>query len=298
MFMRRTQLTALVLFIVLLFGACGGETTGGNGGTGGGTGGGGGGDLLSQVKERGVLRAFTDPAYPPQSSQNEQGEYEGFDIDVTTEIAKRLGVEVEFVTPSFDALTAGSWGGRWDLGVGSVTITAERKKVLLFTEPYYYTPASIAVHETNTDITDLETDLDGKTIGVCQACSYELYLKGTLEIPGETIDFVVDDADIQTYSTDSVAIQELALGDGVRLDAAMSALFTLEEAADKGQPIKVIGDPLFYEPLGVAIDKNSPADPRSFYEAVNNIIKDMHADGTLTAFSKKWYEGTDLTKKV
>ena len=51
------------------------------------------GDLLAAVCEAGTLRVSTDPAYPPQSSLNEQtGEYEGFDIDVAAEIAKRLGV--------------------------------------------------------------------------------------------------------------------------------------------------------------------------------------------------------------
>ena len=59
----------------------------------------GGGNLLQEIKDRGVLRVSTDPAYPPQSFLNEQGEFEGFDIDVTEEIAKRMGVEVEMVTP-------------------------------------------------------------------------------------------------------------------------------------------------------------------------------------------------------
>ena len=151
------------------------------------------------------------------------GEFKGFDIDVTEEIAKRMGVDVEWIVPSWDVITAGSWNGRWDLSVGSMTITPERAKVLHFSPPYYYTPASVAVHESNTDITNVETDLDGKTIGVCGACTYEFYLDGTLNIPGN-YEFVVDNPQIRTYDTDSSAIQDLALGDGVRLDAAMSAL--------------------------------------------------------------------------
>ena len=89
--------------------ACGG---GGSAGGGGGDGGGGG-NLLQEIKDRGVLRASTDPAYPPQSFQNEQGEFEGFDIDVTEEIAKRMGVEVEWMTPSWmsSPRAAGTGGG-------------------------------------------------------------------------------------------------------------------------------------------------------------------------------------------
>jgi polar amino acid transport system substrate-binding protein len=305
--MRRSRLVPLLLFLVLLFAAaCGGETTGGgDGDTGGGGNGGttaGGGDLLSQIKERGTLVASTDPAYPPQSSRTPTGEFEGFDIDVINEIADRLGVDVKFVTPAFDAIVSGGWSGRWDVSVGSITITPERQRVLHFTEPYYYTPASIAVHSENTDISDLESDLDGKRIGVCRACSYESYLKKDLTLvgqkAGQDYEYVVDDAQIESYDTDTTAIQDLALGDGVRLDAVMSALPTLEQAIANDTPIKIVGDPLFYEPLGVAVDKKSPADPTSFFKEVDRIVHEMHQDGTLSQFSEKWYDGTDLTKRT
>ena len=100
---------------------------------------------------RARLTVSTDPAYPPQSSLNEEtGEYEGFDIDVATEIADRLGLEVAWEAPAWDTITAGSWNGRWDMSVGSMTPTNERQEVLDFTEPYYYTPAVMVVHEDNT----------------------------------------------------------------------------------------------------------------------------------------------------
>lgn len=103
---------------------------------------------LAAVCEAGVIVVSTDPAYPPQSFLNEEtGEYEGFDIDVATEIAERLGVTVEFTDPTFDAVVAANWGGRWDMSVGSVTVTEERKTVLDFTQPYYFTPAQISVYD-------------------------------------------------------------------------------------------------------------------------------------------------------
>src|SRR2546425_978663 len=78
--------------------------------------------LLDQVKSNGKLRVATDPAYPPQSSYDEATQkWQGFDIDVATEVAKRLGVQVAFVTPSWDLITAGHWNGRWDVSVGSMT---------------------------------------------------------------------------------------------------------------------------------------------------------------------------------
>ena len=281
---------AVALAALVVVTACGGGSSAGSSG-----GGSGGGDLLQEVKDRGTLRASTDPAYPPQSFVANNGEFKGFDIDVTEEIAKRMGVDVEWITPSWDVITAGSWSGRWDLSVGSMTVTPERSKVLYFTPAYYYTPAAAAVHEDNTDITNLDTDLDGKRIGVCRACTYEFYLDRSLNIPGN-YEFVVDDPQIQTYDTDSDAILDLALGDGVRLDAAMSSLTTLQEAVDSGTPIKIVGEPLYYEPLAVAIDKEAPSDPQPFVDEVSKIIKGMHKDGTLTELSNKWY-GYDLSKK-
>lgn len=303
---RLWAVLALVAVLSLVAAACGGgEGGGGTTGATGATGGAGegvcatvdpnAGDLLARICKDGVIRVSTDPAYPPQSFLNEEtGEFEGFDIDVATEIAKRLGVDVAWETPEWTAITSGGWSDRWDMSVGSMTVTKERAEVLYFTPAYYYTPASVAVHQDNTTVTDITTDLDGKRIGVCGGCTYDFFLQKTLEIPGYTFDFVIDDADIKTYDTDRTAIRDLALGDGVRLDAVISAKPTLEAAIDKGEPIKIVGDPVFFEPLAVAFDKSAPLDPQSLVDAVSTIIEEMHADGTLTELSMKWY-GEDLT---
>jgi polar amino acid transport system substrate-binding protein len=251
-------------------------------------------DLLSSIMSKGTIEVSTDPKYPPQSSlDTATGTWKGFDIDVATEIAKRLGVTVAWQTPNWNAITSGNWQGRWDMSVGSMTITPDRAKVLDFTPPYYYTPAGFAVYKTNTDITSA-ADLTGKSVGVCGGCTYEEYLRGTLKIPNYNIDFQVQGADIHTYDTDTTAINDLALGDCVRLCAAFSAIPTLQAAIDAGKPIKIVGPPLYYEPLAVAFDKEASLDPTSLVDKVSSIVEDMHNDGTLTKLSMKWY-GTDLT---
>jgi len=255
------------------------------------------GDLLAEVCDRGTITVSTDPAYPPQSSLDAKtGEYVGFDIDVATEIANRLGVDIAWEAPSWDVITAGGWNDRWQMSVGSMTPTNDRQKVLDFTEPYYFTPAVVVVNEANTDITDLSTDLDGKKIGVCSGCTYEQFLDKTLQIRGYKFDFIIDNAQISGYDTDTTALQDLALGDGTRLDAVITSLTTAQGYIDAGNPVKIVGDPVFYEPLAVAIDKSATKDPTSLYQAVNKIVGQMHSDGTLTRLSKKWYHGTDLTK--
>jgi polar amino acid transport system substrate-binding protein len=253
-------------------------------------------DLLAQICEEGVLTVSTDPAYPPQSRYVPKKDlYEGFDIDVATEIATRLGVDIAWETPSWDVITAGGWNGRWDLSVGSMTPTNDRQEVLDFSPPYYYTPAVVVVHADNDSVQDLTTDLDGKKVGVCSGCTYEQFLDKSLDIKGFTFDFVVDDPTIRGYDTDTTALQDLALGDGTRLDAAITSSTTAQGYVDEGNPVKVVGDPVFYEPLSVAMDKSSELDGATLVDAVGTIVEEMHEDGTLSELSKKWYDGLDLT---
>lgn len=266
-----------------------------------GSGNGGADDLLASIKDKGTLTVSTDPAYPPQSELNKDtGKYEGFDIDVATEIAKRLGVEIAWQAPAWETIISGSWNGRWDASVGSMTITPERAEVLSFTPPYYYTPAAIAVHKDNTSITDA-SGLDGKKIGVCGGCTYDLYLQNKLVISQDEtgkavkIPSVVKDPTIVTSDTDSTSLQDLALGDGRRLDAVVSAGPTIQAAIDSGAPLKIVGEPLYYEPLSVAIDKSSQLDSTGLVDRISEIVAEMHKDGTLSELSKKWYGGADLT---
>jgi len=247
--------------------------------------------LLDRVLQTGVLRVATDPEYPPQSFYDAAANtWKGFDIDVATEIAKRLGVTIRWETPAWDVVTAGGWDDRWDLSVGSIPITAQRAQVLEFSSPYYYAAAGLAVRK-GSPITSME-QLAGKTVGVCGGCTNESYLERNLDIPDYRISYRVPrNIVIRTYATDSAAIVDLVSG---RLDAVMSAVPTLQKAIDQGNPIEPLGDPVFYEPLAAAVDKSSSFDPTSFLARVSSIIDQMHQDGLLSRLSLKWY-GSDLT---
>ena len=104
-------------------------------------------DQLARIQEAGVIRMSTDGLYPPQSELTPDGSYVGFDIDVGTEIANRLGVDITFTEPGWEVIAAGSWRDLWDMSVGSVTVTEDRLEVLDFTQPYYFTPAQMAAFD-------------------------------------------------------------------------------------------------------------------------------------------------------
>jgi polar amino acid transport system substrate-binding protein len=253
-------------------------------------------DLLDQVMAAGKLVVSTDPDYPPQSFTDEAGALVGFDVDVAKEVARRLGVEIEFVTPDWDMITAGHWGGRWDVSIGSMTPTEARAELLWFTDPYYFTPASFAVHTDNTTIQTVD-DLAGKTVGLGVATTYEDYLNGTLSIMGGEVAYdAPPNIKIRPYLTDADAFEDMKLGDGARMDAVMSAQPTIQGAIDDGYPLKYVGMPAFYEPLVFALDK-AGGSPDKMLPMLNEIIAAMHDDGTLTEFSLKWY-GIDITSLV
>lgn len=251
---------------------------------------------LARVCDAGKIVAFTDPAYKPQSSLNEAtGEYEGFDIDVTNEIAARLGVDVEFTTPAFDLVVAGGWSERWDIAVGSVAVTEDRKDILDFTVPYYFTPAQMATFEAS-DIQSI-ADFAGKTACVGEGTTYLDWIEGTLTLSAEAGE-VADPPEglVSTTLPTDIDCADLWQSGRTDFEGWISSITTVEKAIADGYAIRKVGDPIFFEPLAVCFDK-AVEDRASLVDAVKQIVEDMHADGTLTAMSEKWYEGIDLTTR-
>lgn len=249
------------------------------------------GAVLDRVMKSKTLVMSTDPTYPPQSFQKPDGNFDGFDVAVGREIARRLGVELKLVTPAWETVTAGNWGGRWDISVGSMTVTEERAKVLNFPAIYYYTPAVFAVHKDSKAIHKI-ANLNGKKIGVCVGCTYEAFLTGKLQLTNAPpFKVQVKAGEVKTYDTDTGAFDDLKLGDGKRLDAVLSAQPTVQDAIKGGYPLRIVGEPVFYEPLAVSVDKGDD----EFAAKIKEIVAAMHKDGTLSRLSQKYY-GTDLTK--
>lgn len=243
------------------------------------------GEALDRVMADGMLTVATDANWAPQSFINDNNEMDGFDVDVAREVAKRLGVEVEFVTPSWDIITAGRWSGRWDLSVGSMTPTLSRAEVLAFPGVYYFTPASIAVH--NDSPFETISDLNGMAVGAGTATTFELYLQHDLQIDAEGVpEFEYQlTAENRSYKDSTAAMDDLRLGDGVRLNGMVGSLPAILAAIEANYPLRVLGDPVFYEPLALAIDLGDA----EFNDKLAEILDAMKADGTLSALSVKWY---------
>lgn len=249
------------------------------------------GAVLDRVMSTKTLKVATNANWAPQSFVNDKNEMDGFDVDVAKEIGKRLGANVEFVTPGWDIITAGNWQGRWDMHVGSMTPTKERAKIFDFPAVYYYTPAAVAVHK-DSKAAKL-SDLDGKVVGTTATSTFEAYAKHdlTLDAAGAPpFTYTFTPSEVKSYSNTSTAFDDLRLGDGTRLDAVVSSLPSILDAVKAGYPIKQLGEPVFYEPLAVAIERGD----KEMGEKLAEAIKGMQGDGTLGKLSEKWY-GVDYT---
>jgi polar amino acid transport system substrate-binding protein len=247
------------------------------------------GETLDRVLESGVLKVATNSDYRPNAFMNSANELDGFDIDVSKAIAKRLGVEAKFVTPGWEVMTAGRWSGRWDMVVGSMTPTKARAEVLDFPALYYFSPAAFAVHK-DADYQSV-SDLDGKKIGVVSASTYHRYLEHnlTLDVVGmPEFTYDVTPGEIKVY-TDVNEFDDLSLGDGVRLNAVLQSVPVVAEAISKGLPVTQLGEAVFFEPLAVATDKGD----EEFNARLKEIVEELKADGTLAEFSVRWH-GVDL----
>ena len=288
-------IVTLLLLVSFGLAACGGAS--------------GDGTLLTEVNNRGYVIVSTDPNYAPQSFLDPDasrvqgtkcpedlltyGEMKGFDVDTAKAIADGLGVEVCFATPDWDVVTAGSWGDRWDISVGSMTITKVRQEALNFAHPYYYTPATMAA-ASDSGFSSM-ADLEGQTICVASATTYLDWFNGELSIPDESIvEDPPSDFTLVELSTDQECAQAIAAG-RPEFSVYLTSDTVVNSNMAGGLDVVKIVSPVFVEELAPAIDKSSSFDTATFEAEVSEIIAGLHADGTLSGFSMQWFE-VDLTK--
>ena len=266
-------------------------------------------NLLDAIKQRGYILVSTDPNYEPASFLNTGGkrpadtkcptdalttaEMQGFDVDVAKAIGDDLGVETCFATPSWDAITAGSWADKWDVSVGSMTITPERQKILDFSVPYYGTPAVVAVRADST-FTSL-ADLEGQALCAGASTTYETWLNGGDLGPGIKI-YSQPPANITVVplETDQECAQALAAG---REDFVgyVTGSPVVNANIKAGLPVKQLGDPVYNEVLAAAFDKGSTLPTDTLRAEVDKLFTAMHGDGRLSKLSTQWF-GEDLTQ--
>ncbi len=257
------------------------------------------GTLLWKVCDKGVLVVATDSQYPPYSSLDPAtNDYVGFDSDTAREVAKRLGVKVEWIdmTDGWSVITAGSWSGRFDISIGSMTQTEERAAVVDFADPYFYESGYLLVPTDSAAKT--VADLAGKTICAGESTTHSTWIEGGFADSAVVIQYnaAPEDALLKTYPTDYRCIEAYLQGRTNDWDAMAQSREFIENAIaeSKGKLRFLNEDPNFAGQISFALDKSGPS-TASMLNALNAIVAEMHADGTLSGFAMT-HVGRDISK--
>lgn len=209
----------------------------------------------------------------------EQDELKGFEIDIMNAVGKEIGREIIFQTASFSGLFGMLKTGRIDTVANQITITDERQKAYIFSEPYVYDGAQVVVKLGNAEVQGVG-DLKGKTVAVNLGSNFETLLR---ELPYS------DQINIKTY--ESNIEHDTALG---RVDAfVMDRVSASQIIKDKPLPLALAGKP-FSQITNAYPFQNTEAG-RTLRNEVNQALKTLRENGTLASISEQWF-GTDISQ--
>jgi len=217
--------------------------------------------------EAGKLTMATNAAFPPYEMTTDAGEFEGIDIETAQAIADKLGLELQIDDMDFDAALLSVQQGKADIVMAGVTVTDERKAVMDFSDSYATGIQSIIVPE-GSDIASPD-DLADKKIGTQRGTTGYIYCSD---------DF--GDENVVAYDDGLTAVQALNNGqvDAVVIDNAPAKEFV---AANPG--LVILDTSYAEEDYAIGMAKGS-----SLEDAVNAVLEELKADGTLQSIVDKY----------
>ena len=216
----------------------------------------------------------TDAAYAPFESQNEKGEIVGFDIEVVQAVAKKAGIEVKFVNTPWEGIFNALAQGDRDMIVSAVTITAERKGTMDFSDPYFDAQQLIAVKDTS-KVTKF-ADLKKLKIGVQTGTTGD---EAVTKLLGKT------SAAIKRFESTPLALKELEAG-GVDAVVADNGVIVNYVTNNPGGKFKSIADKEFVpEQYGIALKKGNT----ELQAKLNKGLAEIRADGSYDAIFTKYF---------
>lgn len=218
-----------------------------------------------------TLRVATEPAFPPFEFVGQDGNLQGFSIDLMNAIATAASFKVDFQSLPFDGIIPALQSKTVDAAISSITITAERSKTVSFSHPYFKAGLAIAIRSDNQNITGFDS-LKNKKIAVQIGTTGADKAKN---IPG---------VQIRSFDSAPLALQELANGnvDAVINDAPVT-LYAINTGNLQG--IKVVEELLTEEYYGIATAKNSPN-----LQLINDGLNRVLANGSYSQIYQKWFK--------
>ncbi len=208
----------------------------------------------------------TEGAYPPFNNLESDGSLTGFDIDIAKALCEEMKAECTFVTQDWDGIIPALISKKFDAIIASMSITAERKEKVDFTNKYYNTPPAIVVPKDSPITEATEDAFDGKTLGAQSSTTHSNYAEAHLK-----------KSELKLYPTSEEYKLDIANG---RIDGVVDDVVVLSEwlkTAD-GACCKLLGvlpiDPVINgEGAGIAVRKGDDALREKFNAAIDAIRK-------------------------
>lgn len=233
-------------------------------------------NLLDTIKSEGKIKIGTEGTYAPFTFHDKDGKLTGFDVEISEEVAKRIGVKAEFVETKWDGMFAGLDAKRFDMVANQVGIKPDRLEKYDFSDPYVVSKAVLVVNKNNTAITKFE-DLKGKKAAQSLTSNY---------------------ADIARANGAEI-VQSEGFNQSIDLIAANRADATINDSLSffdllkqkPDVPVKIAAEQSNAGKSGLMFRKGN----KELIDAVNKALADMQSDGTYLTISKKWF-GTDVSK--
>ena len=223
--------------------------------------------------KRGILMMGSDIPYPPFEFK-EGDKVVGFDVDIATEIAKRLNVKLDVVPTKWDVILSRLISDKYDIIMSAMPITPERSKEISFSDPYIDSDQSIAVKIGSPIKT--EADLKDKVIGVW------------IDTPGQmTAEKMTGLKEIREFDNIQLAFEALETGS---IDAIINYYPINSYMSKKSGKTVVVQKIITNEKYGIGVKK----DNSQLRLAINNELRKLKEDGTYNTIYKKWF-GTSKT---
>lgn len=231
--------------------------------------------IWTAVYARGVLRVGTDPGFRPFAFQD-GGRLQGYDIDIATEVARRLGLGVEWVPVGYDALYDALSTRRADLLAAALPLAPEQGWRARFSTPYL-NAGQVAVVRRGLQLT--QADLDGKTAGAALGSDADTLLRS---LNRNLSDLVVR----SDYETAEAAIDDLAAG---KLDVAIvDAVSGI--AAVNDRPSLVVAFALSFEPYVLVV----PVEAYRLQAEIDGALAAMRSEGFFDTLNRRWFRSTKI----
>jgi polar amino acid transport system substrate-binding protein len=217
-----------------------------------------------------VIKIATSATYPPFNYIDKQtGQITGLDINLMDLIAEKEGFKVEYVKVEFSQLLQGMAEGKYGAAISALSITPERQKEMLFSEPYFVSGQVVMVFIENNTITSKDT-LSGKVVGVETSSTGAAAVS---QMPGVTA---------KHYTDIAAAFDDLMNNkiDVVVSDDTVASLYL----KNYPQSLKMVGAPFSQEDYAIAVAKNKP----ELLEKINDGLKIVKGQGLLEQLNQKW----------